>query len=89
MVTMYSSIFVILKTGTFSYFWYNLTKFFKIFLVVMAILVHNSARNYIKQNSDRAKEFTFRMSALYTLRPLNMNVLPAISPRKDIDTSLA
>ena len=30
----------------------------------MAILVHNSAQNYIKQNSDRAKEFTFRMSGL-------------------------
>ena len=50
------------KTGPFSYFWYNLTKLKKIFLVFMAILVHNSAQNYIKQNSDRAKEFTFRMS---------------------------
>ena len=35
----------------------------------MAIFVHNSAQNYIKQNSDRAKDFTFRMSAppIYSL----------------------
>ena len=30
----------------------------------MAILVHYSAQNYIKQNSDRAKDFTFRMFGL-------------------------
>ena len=29
----------------------------------MAILVHYPAQNYIKKNSDRPKEFTFRMSA--------------------------
>ena len=29
----------------------------------MAILAHNSAQNYIKQNSVRTKEFTLRMSA--------------------------
>ena len=28
----------------------------------MAILVHNSAQNYNKLNSDRTKEFNFRMS---------------------------
>ena len=41
----------------------NFTKFFQIFYVFIAISAHNSAQNFIKLNSDRAKEFTLRMSA--------------------------
>ena len=47
------------KTGTFSYFWHNLTTFFLIFYVKIAILVHNSAQNNIKLNSDRPKKIYF------------------------------
>ena len=36
----------------------------------MAILVHNSAQNKMKQNSDRTKRFTFRMSAFGYHGPL-------------------
>ena len=48
------------KTGTFSYFWYNFTKFFQILNVLLAISPHNSAQNFMKENSDRAKKITFR-----------------------------
>ena len=52
------------QNSHFLFCWYNLTKFFvKYSLFFMAILVHNSAQNQVRLNSDRTKEFTFRMSA--------------------------
>ena len=54
------------QTGTLSCF---LVEFYYIFKNIshffMAILVHNSTQSYITQNSDHAKQFTFRMSENY------------------------
>ena len=49
------------QTGTFYIFFIEFDYFFY-FNFVMAILVHNFAQNYIKQNSDHTKEFTSRRS---------------------------
>ena len=43
-----------LKTDTFSYVWPNLTKFLKILNVFLAVLLPNSAQNFMKVNSDSA-----------------------------------
>ena len=52
-----------LKIRRFFIFWQNLTKFIQIICDFIAILDHNSAENFIKLNSTRAKLFTFRRSA--------------------------
>ena len=49
--------------GTFSYCWPNFTIFLKIIFAFKAVSAHNSAQNFIKPDSDRTKEFTFRMSS--------------------------
>ena len=48
----------------------------QIFYVFKAILVHNSAQNCIKLNSDRAKEFTLRMSVSMASVPADCEFEP-------------
>ena len=51
------------------HFFIFLVQFDKVFFFkyawFMAIFVHTLAQNYIKKNSDRTKEFTFKMSVCY------------------------
>ena len=75
------------KTGTFSYFGFNLTKFFQILYVFMATLVHNFAQNYIKLNSDGAKKFTFRVSVYsYSATREGLLCLGGLEERESVDT---
>ena len=54
-------------TGTFFIFLVQFDKVLSNLLGFIAILVHNSAQNYIRRNSVRAKQFTFRRSVVYHL----------------------
>ena len=50
------------KTGTFFIFLVQFDKGLSNLQCFIALLVHNSAQNYIRQNSLRAKQFSFRRS---------------------------